>query len=181
MARRFRASSLQPTSGAQQPSSTGQPHWLGQGLWGDTSIIPSTQWVNSGRGNRCNAKVAWGWPWQSRVWQGRNSQERSVPCTAPLISSLPSSCAQQSWAELDRAAVLTVLEENKCFLCSRASSGQLSISYRKNKWERGQKCPQAKQSNKRGKDRKDWSFQLGHHPFSVSLPPLTPSPDPLRA
>lgn len=36
--------------------------------------------------------------WQSHVWQGRSRQEHSVPCTAPLIPSLPSSCAQQSWA-----------------------------------------------------------------------------------
>lgn len=81
--------------------------------------------------------------------------------------------------------MLAVLEENKCPLLaalrSTASSGQISISYRKNKWERGQKCPQAKQSNKRGKDRKVWTFQLGHHPFCISLPPLTPSSDPLCA
>lgn len=40
----------------------------------------------------------------------------------------------------------------------------------------GKKCPQAKQSNKRGKDRKVWSFQLGHHSFcSGQSPPSSSS------
>lgn len=174
---------MQSTSVVQQPSNAGQPHWLGQGLWGDTGIVPSTQWDKSRERESLQCKDNVGMAMAKPLCLA--GQEQPLPCTAPLISSPPSSCAQQSTAELGRMAVLAVLEENKCpmltALLSRASSGQLSTSYRKNKWEKGQKCPQAKQSNKRGKDRKAWSFQLGHHAFSISLPPLTPSSDPLCA
>lgn len=55
-------------------------HWaaprLGQGLWGDTSITPSTQWVNSGRGNHCNAKAVWGW--HGKAMSGRVGADRSI-------------------------------------------------------------------------------------------------------
>lgn len=66
-----------------------------------------------------------------------------------------------------------------CLLCTLghelASSG-LAIETANGK---GEKYPQAKQSNKRSKDRQVQTFQLGHHPScsdEVLLPsPLTPS------
>lgn len=155
----------------------GSPRGWGRGSGGTHSSSPALSGTNSGRGNLCNARAAWGWPWQSPfVWQGRSSQEHPLPCTAPEISSLPSSCARQSTAELGRTAVLAMLEENKCPLLaalrSTASSGQLSISYRKNKWERGQKCPQAKQSNKRVRTGRFGPFSLAIIP---SVSPFLPS------
>lgn len=172
-------SSLQTTRAFQQLSSTGQPHWLRQGLWGTRSPSPALNGINSDRGNHCSMGMATAKP---LCLAGQEQPGASCPLHSPpdLFPAF-----QQSTAELGRTAVLAVLEENNCpvlaALSSRASSGQLSISYRKNKRERRQKCPQAKQSSKRGKDKKVRSFQLGHHPFSISLPPLTPSSDPLCA
>lgn len=155
-------------------SSSHQTPGSPSGLWGDSSILPSTQ------GDKFRQR-------ESLQCQGSVGIATAKPlclASSPLHSPPDLFPAfQQSTAELGRVAVLAVLEENKCpvlaALLSRSSSGQPRISYRKDKWERGQKCPQAKQSSKRSKDRKVWSFQLGHHPFSISLPPLTPSSDPL--